>query len=181
MEELDLEKLKYPIGKFEAPTSYTSDYISSKIQEIGAFPEKLKNETIHLTNEQLDTPYRSGGWTVRQLIHHCAESHMNFYIRLKWALTEDNPIIKPYDEKLWSELNDNLTMSITPSLNLLEALHFRLCYILKTLSTADLEKSFIHPENNSELQLKRIIGMYAWHSNHHLAHITSLKKLKNWK
>ncbi|RKR10750.1 DinB family protein [Flavobacterium sp. 90] len=181
MEELDLEKLKYPIGKFETPTEYSLKYIADKIAEIESFPEKLKKETIHLTDEQLDTPYRPGGWTVRQVIHHCAESHMNCYIRLKWALTENNPVIKAYDEVLWSELNDNLNMPIQPTLTLLEGLHFRLGYIMKNLSELDLEKSFIHPENNSEYRIKQIIGSYAWHGYHHLAHITSLKKYKNWK
>lgn len=181
MEELDLEKLKFPIGKFEAPATYTSEYISDKIEEIATFPERIKKETLHLNEEQLDTPYRPGGWTVRQVIHHCAESHMNCFIRIKWALTENNPVIKAYDETLWSELPDNLKMPILPTLNLLEGLHYRLAFIMKNLSETDLEKSFIHPENNSEYRIKQIIGTYAWHGNHHLAHITNLKKYKNWK
>lgn len=181
MNELDLEKLKYPIGKFIIPEHYSLEYLSEKIREIETFPEKLTKETIHLTDEQLDTPYRPGGWTVRQVIHHCAESHMNCYIRLKWALTENNPVIKPYDEVLWAELNDNLTMPIQPTLDLLKGLHFRLGYIMKSLSESDLEKTFIHPAGNSEVKLKKMIGMYAWHGNHHLAHITTLKKQKNWK
>lgn len=181
MENLDLEKLKYPIGKFEVPEKFTSKYILDKIEEISTFPERLKKEVAHLNDEQLDTPYRAEGWTVRQVIHHCAESHMNCYIRLKWALTENNPIIKPYDEKLWSELPDSLTMPIAPTLILLEGLHFRLAYIMKNLSEVDLEKSFIHPENNSEYRIQQIIEMYAWHGNHHLAQIVNLKNQKNWK
>lgn len=181
MKELDLEKLKFPIGKFEAPTDFTPEYISDRIAEIASFPERLKKETLHLSDEQLDTPYRPDGWTVRQVIHHCAESHMNCFIRIKWALTENNPVIKAYDETLWSELPDNLKMSIQPTLSLLEGLHYRLAFIMKNLSEADLEKSFIHPENNSEYRIKQIIGTYAWHGNHHLAHITNLKKYKNWK
>ena len=181
MENIDLEKLKYPIGKFIAPTEYTCEYLSNKIQEIESFPERLKSETIDFTDEQLDTPYRPGGWTVRQVIHHCAESHMNCYIRIKWALTENNPVIKAYDENLWSQLPDNLQMPIEPTLSLLEGLHFRLAYIMKNLSEDDLEKTFVHPENNSEYKIKQIIGTYAWHGNHHLAHITTLKKYKNWK
>ncbi|WP_281231754.1 YfiT family bacillithiol transferase [Flavobacterium gelatinilyticum] len=180
MTELDLETLKYPIGKFKAPEVFTSEYFLNKIEEIASFPERLKKEVIHFNDEKLDTEYRPGGWSVRQVIHHCAESHMNCFIRLKWALTENNPIIKPYDEKLWCELPDNLKMPIEPTLSLLEGLHFRLAYLMKSLSEADLEKSFIHPENNSEIRIKQIIGMYAWHSNHHLAHITNLKKHKNW-
>ncbi|URM37462.1 YfiT family bacillithiol transferase [Flavobacterium anhuiense] len=181
MNDLDLEKLKYPIGKFTAPEQYSTEYLSEKIKEIETLPEKLAKETIHLTDEQLDTHYRPGGWTVRQVIHHCAESHMNCYVRLKWALTENNPVIKPYDEVLWSELSDNLTMPIQPTLDLLKGLHFRLGYIMRGLSTSDLEKTFVHPADNSEIKLKRMIGMYAWHGNHHLAHITALKNYKNWK
>jgi hypothetical protein len=105
---------------------------------------------------------------------------MNCYIRIKWALTENNPIIKYYHEDLWSELNDSLTMPIAPSITLLEGLHFRLAYLMKSLSKIDLEKSFIHPEHGKEFKLKEIIGMYAWHGNHHLAHITELKKRNNW-
>lgn len=180
MTESDLEKLKYPIGKFHTPEEYTSEFILDKIEQIASFPERLKKEVVDFNDEKLDTPYRPEGWTVRQVIHHCAESHMNCYIRLKWALTENNPIIKPYDEKRWSELPDSLNMPIAPTLSLLEGLHFRLAYIMKNLSESDLEKSFVHPESNSEIRLKQIIGLYAWHGNHHLAHITSLKKRKNW-
>lgn len=179
--ELDLEKLKYPIGKFEAPESYSTEYLSEKIKEIESFPDRLEKEVLHLTDQQLNTPYRPGGWTVRQVIHHCAESHMNCYIRIKWALTENNPVIKAYDEVLWSELNDNLTMAILPTIDLLKGLHFRLGYIMKNLSELDLEKTFIHPSDNSENKIKKIIGTYAWHGNHHLAHITTLKKQKNWQ
>lgn len=181
MKAADLEKLKYPIGKFTNPKQFTPEYISEKILEISSFPERLKSETIHLSTQQLDTRYRPDGWTVRQVIHHCAESHMNCYIRLKWALTENNPVIKAYDETLWSELPDSLQMPIEPTLTLLEGLHFRLAYIMSHLSQADLDKSFIHPENNSEYSIKQIIGTYAWHGNHHLAQITNLKKEKNWK
>lgn len=181
MKELDLEKLKYPIGKFLIPDNYSGEYLSAKIEEIETFPNRLEKEVSHLNNEQLDTPYRPEGWTVRQVIHHCAESHMNCYIRIKWALTENNPVIKAYDEVLWSELNDNLTMPIQPTLDLLKGLHFRLAYIMKNLSEADLEKTFVHPSDNSENKIKKIIGTYAWHGNHHLAHITTLKKYNNWK
>lgn len=180
MNEIDLEKLKYPIGKFIAPDHYSSEYLIEKIAEIEILPKLLEKEVINLTDEQLDTPYRPGGWTVRQVIHHCAESHMNCYIRIKWALTENNPVIKAYDEVLWSELHDNLTMPIQPTLDLLKGLHFRLAFIMKNLSEADLEKTFVHPSDNSENKIKKIIGLYAWHGNHHLAHITTLKKYKGW-
>ncbi|WP_276379896.1 YfiT family bacillithiol transferase [Flavobacterium sp. H4147] len=165
MTESDLEKLKYPIGKFHTPEEYTSEFILDKIEQIASFPERLKKEVVDFDDEKLDTPYRPEGWTVRQVIHHCAESHMNCYIRLKWALTENNPIIKPYDEKRWSELHDSLNMPIAPTLSLLEGLHFRLAYIMKNLSEADLEKSFVHPESNSEIRLKQMVSIPFLHRN----------------
>ena len=146
MENSALEKLRYPIGRFTAPEIYSNEYLAEKITEIASFPERLKKEVIHLSNEQLDTPYREGGWTIRQVIHHCADSHMNCFIRIKWALTEDNPLIKAYHEDRWAELQDNLTMPIQPTLSLLEGLHFRLAYLMRSLTDTDLEKSFIHPE-----------------------------------
>lgn len=180
MENLGLEKMRYPIGKFIAPEHYSSKYLAEKTEEIASFPERLKAEVLHLSNDQLDTTYRENGWTVRQVIHHCAESHMNCFIRIKWALTEDKPTIKFYHEDRWSELHDNLTMPINPTLSLLEGLHFRLGYLMKNLSESDLEKSFIHPEHSKEFQIKEIIGLYAWHGNHHLAHVTELKNRKGW-
>nr|WP_315167453.1 putative metal-dependent hydrolase [uncultured Flavobacterium sp.] len=180
MENSALEKLKYPIGKFTAPENYSAAYLSERIAEIESFPERLKKEVFQLTPEQLETPYRENGWTIRQVIHHCADSHMNCFIRIKWALTENKPVIKFYHEDLWAELHDNLTMPIEPTLSLLEGLHFRLAYLMKSFSETDLNKSFIHPENNKEYQLKEIIGTYAWHGNHHLAHITELKNRKGW-
>jgi hypothetical protein len=180
MENSGLEKLRYPIGKFIAPELYSSNYLAEKIAEIASFPERLKKEVIYLTDEQLDTPYRQDGWTVRQVIHHCEDSHINCFIRIKWALTEDKPIIKFYHEDRWAEMHDNLTMPIQPTLSFLEGLHYRLAYLMKSLNEEDLEKIFIHPEHNSEFKIKEIIGLYAWHGNHHLAHITELKKKKGW-
>jgi DinB superfamily len=180
MEDQTLEELRYPIGKFKVPEAYTNDYLKEKIAAISTFPERLKKEVSYLTEEQLDTPYRQNGWTIRQVIHHCADSHMNCFIRIKWALTENKPVIKFYQEDLWGELYDNVTMPIEPTLLFLEGLHFRLAYLMESLSTSDLNKSFIHPEHNAEFQLKEIIGTYAWHGNHHLAHITELKKRKGW-
>ena len=180
MENITVEKLRYPIGKFIVPESYSTTYLTAKIGEIASFPERLKKEVIHLTEEQLETPYRQGGWTIRQVIHHCADSHMNCFIRIKWTLTEDHPVIKFYHEDRWAELDDNLTMPIQPTLSFLEGLHFRLAYLMNGLSEADLQKSFIHPDANAVFQIKEIIGTYAWHGNHHLAHITELKKNKGW-
>jgi hypothetical protein len=178
--DVSLEQLRYPIGKFEAPKTYTSELLLNAIQTIETFPQRLQAEVIHLTESQLNTPYRKEGWTIRQVVHHCADSHMNCFIRLKWTLTENNPTIKFYYENLWSEGIDNTTMSIAPTLQLLEGLHFRLAFIMKTLSENDLEKAYVHPEHNKEFQLKEMICLYAWHCNHHLAHITELKKKENW-
>jgi hypothetical protein len=174
------DQLRYPIGKFKAPETYTSDYLAERIHAIAQFPKQLQNEVMHLTDEQLDTPYREGGWTIRQVVHHCTDSHMNCFIRIKWALTEDNPTIKFYYEDRWGEMADNVTMPVGPSLAFLEGLHFRLAYLMKSLSITDLEKSFIHPEHNASFQIKEIIGTYAWHGSHHLAHINELKKRKGW-
>jgi hypothetical protein len=174
------DKLRYPIGKFITPEVYTTDYLSERIQEIADFPALLKKEVSQLSDEQLDTPYRDGGWTIRQVTHHCADSHMNCFIRLKWALTEDTPTIKFYYEDLWGEMVDNTKMPIESTLALLEGLHFRLAYLMNSLSASDLNKSFIHPEHNASFQIKEIIGTYAWHGLHHLAQITELKKRKGW-
>jgi hypothetical protein len=180
MEDSELEKLQYPIGKYKAPEAYSAAYIQGAISQIASFPERLKHEVIHLNEDQLDTPYREEGWTIRQVIHHCGDSHMNCYIRLKWALTEEIPIIKYYYEDRWALLEDNLTMPIQPSLLLLEGLHYRLAYLMNSLKTVDLKKSFIHPEHNKEIQIQELISLYAWHGNHHIAHITELKKRKGW-
>ncbi len=175
-----LEQLRYPIGKFEAPKNYTSQFLSAAINVIEAFPQRLQSEVTTLNESQLDTPYRQDGWTIRQVIHHCADSHMNCFVRLKWTLTEKNPTIKFYYENLWAEGIDNKTMRIAPSLQLLEGLHFRLAFVMKSLSETDLEKTYVHPEHNKEFELKEMICLYAWHCNHHLAHIIELKKRQNW-
>lgn len=180
MENAYLEKLRYPIGKFTAPEKNSAAYRSENIGAIAALPQKLKNVVSHLTEEQLDTPYRPGGWTVRQVIHHCADSHMNCYIRLKWTLTEDNPTIKYYYEDRWSELHDNKTMAVAPTLSLLESLHYRLVYLMEHLSESALERTFVHPEHGRQFRLWEIIGLYAWHGNHHLAHITTLAERNGW-
>ena len=174
------EKLRYPIGKFKAPIAYTSDYLSESVQSITDFPLLLNKVVSQLNDAQLDTSYREGGWTIRQVIHHCADSHLNCFIRLKWTLTENNPTIKYYYEDRWGEMIDNTNMPIGPTLLLLEGLHYRLAYLMKNLSESDLEKSFLHPEHNTSFQIKEIIGIYAWHGLHHLAHITVLIKRMGW-
>ncbi|KYG31760.1 YfiT family bacillithiol transferase [Alkalihalobacillus trypoxylicola] len=170
--------LKYPVGKFEFNHEITNRVTEDWINEIEALPNLLRGAVKNLDNEQLDTPYRLEGWTVRQVIHHLADSHMNAYVRFKWALTEEKPVIKPYDETEWAELYD-YKLPIDISLSLLEALHKRWTHLLLSLTPADMEKTFMHPESG-EVSVGKNIGIYAWHGRHHLAHITSLCKRKNW-
>jgi len=178
---MSLENLKYPIGKFIKPHAITQEIVLNWISEIEAFPSILNIEVIHLNNEQLDTPYRPNGWTIRQVVHHCADSHMNSFIRFKLTLTEDIPTIKPYYEDRWAELIDSKTLPIEHSLIILKGLHSRWTSLLKSLSEIDLERKFIHPDQDGKINLYENIGIYAWHCNHHLAHITELKKSKGWK
>lgn len=178
---MELEKLRYPIGKFTKPEFITSQILAKAIQTIADFPERLKAEVSQLSQAQLEIPYRPDGWTIRQVVHHCADSHMNCFIRVKWTLTENNPTIKFYYESLWAEGIDNKTMAIEPTLQFLEGLHYRLVFVVKNLPEIDLERTYIHPEQNKEFQLKEVICLYAWHCNHHLAHITELKKRENWE
>jgi hypothetical protein len=180
MENLDLEKLRFPLGAFKAPSAYDAQVIPAQIEAIASFAAGLKNEVSHLSDAQLDTPYRPGGWTIRQVVHHCADSHMNCLIRIKLTLTEELPTVKPYKEELWSELNDNQTMPISPSLLLLDGLHFRLHWILSNLTATDFERRYVHPQYGKEYPLYEVVALYAWHGNHHLAHITELKKRKGW-
>ncbi|MCH4826928.1 YfiT family bacillithiol transferase [Planococcus halocryophilus] len=169
---------KYPIGKFEFDGVVTDSVIGGWISEIEDLPGLLQDAVRSLDEEQLNTPYRSEGWTVRQVVHHLADSHMNAYIRFKLALTEEKPVIKPYNEGDWAELPDyNLPIDI--SLSLLTALHKRWTNLLHNLSPADIEKTFIHPDSG-EISVGENIGSYAWHGRHHLAHITSLSTRKGW-
>jgi hypothetical protein len=178
---MTLEQQKYPIGQFESPATITKEIVSQWIAAISSFPTRLKNEVNHLTEEQLDTQYRPEGWTIRQVIHHCADSHMNSLIRFKLALTEDQPTIKPYYEERWAELLDSKNMPIAPSLKMLEGIHERWTVLLNHLTEEQNGRVFIHPEHGKIFRLDENIGVYAWHCNHHLAHITETKKRNNWK
>lgn len=180
MTEQELQKLKYPIGQFDFPINITPQHIESWISILEHFPNRLENLVENLTNDQLDTVYRPDGWTIRQVIHHLSDSHHHSYSRFKWTLTEDKPVIKAYFEDRWAELFDSKTAPIEMSLLHLRAVHAKLVYLLKGLSEVNLNKCFIHPETQSEVVLKRNIGMYAWHSNHHYSHIENLKKRNNW-
>lgn len=180
MNEQELEQLKYPIGRFKKPENFSQKFLENCISIIENFPEKLKKEVENLTDNQLDTTYRENGWTIRQVIHHCADSHINSILRFKLALTEEKPTIKPYFEDRFAELADSKNFPIDASLQMLEGTHKRWTTLLKDLSEEDLQKTFIPPEHNKEFTLQENIGIYAWHCEHHLAHITSLKKRMNW-
>lgn len=175
-----MERLKYPIGKPQIPELIKESDVSEWIKTLEEFPLRLENLVRNLNQEQLDTPYRNDGWTIRQVIHHCADSHHNSYTRFKWALTEDKPIIKAYFEDRWAELFDTKSAPIKLSLDSLKALHTKWVYFLKGLTEEQLNKSFIHPDGNEEVGLKENIGTYAWHCNHHYAHIENLMIRKNW-
>ena len=180
MTEQELQKLKYPIGQFDCPSNISAQHIESWISILEHFPKRLENLVCRLTNDQLDSVYRPDGWTIRQVVHHLADSHHHSYARFKWALTEDKPVIKAYYEDRWASLIDSKIAPIDLSLLHLEAVHAKLVYLLKGLSEAELNKCFIHPETQSEVVLKKNIGVYAWHGNHHYAHIENIMKKNNW-
>lgn len=175
-----MEDLKYPIGQVHIPENITRSTIENWINDIAHFPLKLESLVKGLTEEQLDTPYRDGGWTVRQTVHHCGDSHVNSYIRFKWTMTEDQPTIKAYFEDRWAEIFDTKEAPIELALNFIHALHAKWVYLLKGLTDDDLNKTFIHPESGDIVSLKKNIAIYAWHCNHHYAHIENLLKRKNW-
>ena len=173
------EQLSYPTGKFTPPQTVSDTDLSNWITIIEQLPERINNETANLSDAQLDTPYRPNGWSVRQVVHHVADSHMNAYIRFKLALTEETPVIKPYLQAKWADLPDSKA-SISLSLPLIENIHKRWLIILRSMKPTDFDRKLFHPEQNKELFLKNMLALYAWHSNHHLAHITELKKREAW-
>lgn len=175
-----LEHKKYPIGKFQQPEKVTDVDIDKHIKTIKDFPSKLKYLVENLTDDQLDIQYRKGGWKIRQLIHHLADSHMNSFMRFKLALTEDNPTIKPYDEAQWAELQDSFSMDIKSSLQILKGLHKRWVYEMKSLTNKEFEHTFFHPEQSRNISLRESLAFYSWHCNHHFSHIENIIKEKGW-
>lgn len=175
-----MESLQYPVGKFTAPKVITQGLIEEWINIIALFPERLSDAVNTLNDAQLNTPYRPGGWTVKQVVHHCADSHINSIIRFKLALTEDNPTIKPYQEDKWACLTD-YELPVAVSLQLLDSVHQRWVNLLRSLTQEDFTRTFIHPEGNKQISLAENTGIYAWHCKHHLAHITRLKERNSWK
>jgi hypothetical protein len=174
-----MSDLRYPIGKFQPPDVYTSALRVASIQEIAAAPAALRRAAEGLNTEQLSTPYRDGGWTVAQVVHHLPDSHMNAYIRFKLALTEIEPTIKPYNESLWASAPDGATTDVGASLDLFDALHRRLGTVLGGLVETDYARTFRHPERGIQT-LDRSLALYAWHGRHHVAHITALRARMGW-
>ena len=166
-----LDNLKYPIGKFQKPNAPSNDLLTNWISDIENFPDLLKAAIFNLSDQQLLYRYRPNGWTILQVIHHCADSHMQAYIRIKLAYTQVLPAINPYDESQWAQLFDVNNDTVSASILLLEGLHCRWAVFLKSLSTNDLNKAYYHPANNENVSIETAIGLYAWHCNHHLAHI----------
>lgn len=173
------QDLRYPIGKYIAQP-FSEKQFQDWLIDIKNLPQHLENAVLNLDAAQLDAPYREEGWMVKQVVHHVADSHMNAYTRFKLGLTESNPSIKPYDEVAWAEMKDSLELPVNLSLTILHALHSRWHYFLKGLTEADLQKTVFHPEHKKEMTLWHLLGMYAWHSRHHVAHITSLRERMKW-
>ena len=178
---MNLNELQYPIGQFQAQESYTSSEIKSNIQIISALPSKFINLLGSWDDHRLDTPYRPDGWTVRQLIHHVADSHINAYTRCRLAMTEDNPVIKPYEEQLWAELPDAKTAQVELSLQLLRYVHLRWVLLLNSLDENDLARTYFHPGSQKSFRLDEVIANYAWHSEHHYQHALGLAQRNNWQ
>ncbi len=170
---------RYPVGNFEAPRSVTPEARIAAIDEIAATPAKVRAALASLSESQLETPYREGGWTVRQVTHHLADSHVNAYIRSRLALTENEPSIKPYAEADWAKLDDAAHAPVEISVSLLESLHDRWVRLLRSLKPADFSRTLHHPEHGVKT-LDWMLFLYAWHGRHHTAHITELRKQKNW-
>jgi uncharacterized damage-inducible protein DinB len=174
------EDLRYPVGKWEIPSGdLTAGQRSALIDQIAETPERLRRAVENLTEEQLATPYRAGGWTVCQVVHHVPDSHLNSYVRFKLALTEDEPTIKTYHEDLWAELADSSETPISVSLELLGSLHHRWVVLLRSISASDWSRKLKHPEVGT-ITLDQLLSLYGWHGRHHVAHVTSLRQRMGW-
>jgi uncharacterized damage-inducible protein DinB len=174
----ELDDLRFPIGRFSAPASSLPGIRAAHMQTLRMLPDRLREAVRGLSDSQLDTPYREGGWTVRQVVHHVPDSHANCYVRFKLALTEDWPTVKPYDEAAWAKLADS-RLPVEVSLSMLAALHSRWVALLESMSEDDFHKGYIHPEQGRQ-SLANVLAMYDWHSRHHTAHIIRLRARQGW-
>ncbi|HEV2246668.1 MAG TPA: bacillithiol transferase BstA [Terriglobia bacterium] len=170
---------RYPVGKFQPSEKISDRDRKALIQQIEDAPASLWSAVTGLSEQQLDTPYREGGWTVRQVVHHLADSHMNAFIRFKLAMTEDQPTVKPYQQERWAELPDAKTAPVVVSLNLVDSVHKRFVALLRSMSAADFARTMDHPEQGI-VSLDRYLSLYAWHGRHHVAHITALRDRMGW-
>ncbi len=173
-----INDLRFPIGKFHRPAETSPELRAQQIAEVAAAPELMRKAVAGLDEAQIDTLYRDGGWSVRQVVHHVPDSHMNSYIRFKLALTEDNPVIKPYEEQLWAELPDS-KLPVEGSLRMLELLHERWVTLLQSMDEAAWSRSFKHPALG-DMPLTTALALYAWHGKHHVAHVTALRERMGW-
>ncbi len=174
-----MEDLKFPIGKYiEQP--FSEEQLKEWLLDIQLLPQQIEYAVTNFDEHQLNTPYREGGWTVKQLVHHVADSHMNAYIRFKLGLSEDNPVIKPYDQDAWAKMPDTENLPINISITILYAVHLRWYEILKNISGSEWDRTVVHPEYNKKMSLWYLLGLYAWHSKHHTAHITKLRERMAW-
>ena len=174
-----MEDLRYPVGKFHYDSAASPDQKQAFLEEIAQTPAKLRSAVAGLDDTQFETPYRPGGWTVRQVVHHVPDSHLNSYVRFKLALTEDEPTIKTYAEDRWAELPDNKATPVEVSLTLLDSLHDRWVRLLRSLTPEQWKRTFRHPELGP-MTLEKTLALYAWHGRHHVAHITELRKRMSW-
>jgi uncharacterized damage-inducible protein DinB len=172
--------LRFPVGKFDFEAKVKEADHPRLIAEIAEAPGKLRSAVAGLSRDQLETRYRPDGWTVKQVVHHLPDSHLNAYTRFKLALTEDEPTIKTYDEAKWAALPDSQRVPVDVSLDLLEALHERWVALLRSMDAADFQRGLRHPEHGRVLTLEQMLALYAWHGRHHVAHITSLRKREGW-
>ena len=171
--------LRYPTGPFTPPDQHSKESRASAIEVIAETPERLRSAVQGLDENQLDTPYREGGWTLRQVVHHVPDSHLNAYIRVKLALTEPEPVIKPYNEAAWADLPDTTAVPIDISLNLLEAVHRRWVALLRAMRDSDFRREYVHPDTGRHT-LDHLVALYAWHGPHHIAHITATRSRMGW-
>jgi hypothetical protein len=170
---------RYPIGRFAADPNPTPETRARHIEAIAGLPPRMRRAVAGLKDNQLDTPYRDGGWSVRKVVHHVPDSHLNAYIRFKWAMTENAPTIKPYDEAAWATLKDSELTPVEVSLTLLESLHARWTVLLRSLEAKDFQRKFIHPDSGPH-DVDWLLSLYSWHGNHHVAHITQLREKNGW-
>ncbi|MDY7094891.1 MAG: putative metal-dependent hydrolase [Acidobacteriota bacterium] len=175
-----MNDLRYPIGRFEHSGAVTDEELEGWIGHIEALPGQLAAAVVGLTDAQLDTPYRPEGWTIRQVVHHVPDSHLNAYVRFKWTLTEDRPTIKAYDEAAWAELPDTRLTPVATSLEFLRLLHAKWTVLLRSLGPQELQREFVHPEWGT-VSLAHTVGTYAWHGRHHVAHINRAVEREGWR